>query len=67
MQLKPQNYYTALRMIQFFKTTEVQKHRTMKVLARPVLSYDSEACTVSRQGEQRFILAKMKFLRKTAG
>jgi hypothetical protein len=36
-------------------------------LARPVLSYGSEAWTIRRTDEKRLISAEMRFLRRTAG
>jgi hypothetical protein len=38
-----------------------------KTLARPVLSYGREACTIRRTDERRLISAEMRFLRRTAG
>jgi hypothetical protein len=42
------------------------KHIYINFLARPVLSYGSEAWTV-RSDERRLISAEMRFLRRTAG
>jgi hypothetical protein len=41
--------------------------RIYKTLARPVLSYGSEAWTVRRTDERILISAEMCFLRRTAG
>jgi hypothetical protein len=41
--------------------------RIYKTLARPVLSYGSEAWTIRRADERRLISAEMRFLRGTAG
>jgi hypothetical protein len=38
-----------------------------KTLARPVLSYGSEAWTIRRTDERKLISAEMRFLRRTAG
>lgn len=68
---KIQNYIKALRIVnQVFPVTKVQQHtrlRLYKVLARPVLSYGSEAWTIRCQDERRLTTAEMRFLRKTAG
>jgi hypothetical protein len=53
-----------------FKPSLVSRHariRIYKTLARPVLSYGSEAWTVRRTDEKRLISAEMRFLRTTAG
>jgi transposase len=54
---------------QIFKLSLVSTHtriRIYKTLARPVLSYGSEAWTI-RTDERRLISAEMRFLRRTAG
>jgi hypothetical protein len=38
-----------------------------KTIAKPVLSYGSEARTIRRTEEKRLISAEMRFLRKTVG
>lgn len=53
-----------------FKTSHVQKHTRLKVyktLARPVLTYGSEAWTIRKADEQRLTTAEMRFMRRTAG
>jgi hypothetical protein len=55
---------------QIFKPSLVSRHtriRIYKTLARPVLSYGSEAWTIRRTDERRLISAEMPFLRRTAG
>jgi hypothetical protein len=41
--------------------------RIYKVLARPILSYGSEAWTLRRTDERRLISTEMRFLRRAAG
>ncbi|KAJ4430121.1 hypothetical protein ANN_22331 [Periplaneta americana] len=46
------------------------KHTRLKVyktLARPVLTYGSEAWTIRKADEQRLMTAEMRFMRRTAG
>ncbi|KAJ4429616.1 hypothetical protein ANN_21802 [Periplaneta americana] len=53
-----------------FKSSHVQKHTRLKVyktLARPVLTYGSEAWTIRKADEQRLTTAEMRFMRRTAG
>jgi hypothetical protein len=55
---------------QTFKPSLVSRHTRIciyKTLARPVLSYGSEACAIRRIDEKRLISAEMRFLRRTAG
>ncbi|KAJ4425680.1 hypothetical protein ANN_27876 [Periplaneta americana] len=53
-----------------FKSSHVQKHTRLKVyktLARPVLTYGSEAWTIRKANDQRLTTAEMRFMRRTAG
>jgi hypothetical protein len=55
---------------QIFESSLVSRHARIciyKILARPVLSYGSEAWTIRRTDERRLISAEMHFLRRTAG
>jgi hypothetical protein len=67
---KAANFVKVLGIInQIFKPSQVSRHtriRIYKILARPVLSYGSEAWTIRRTDERRLISAEMCFLR-TAG
>jgi hypothetical protein len=69
---KAANFVKVLGIInQIFKPSLVSRHTiiriyTRKTLARPVLSYGSEAWTIKRTDERRLISAEMRFLR-TAG
>jgi hypothetical protein len=71
MNIKDGNVFKTLGIInQIFKLSLVSRHtriRIYKALARPVLSYGSEAWTVRRTDERRLISAEMRFLRRTAG
>jgi hypothetical protein len=52
-----------------FKPSLVQKHTRIqgyKTLARPVLSYGSEAWTIKKKEETRLQASEMKFMRRTA-
>jgi hypothetical protein len=64
------NFVKALGIInQIFKPSLVSRHtriRIYKTLARPVLSYGSEAWTI-RTDERRLRSAEMRFLRRAAG
>jgi hypothetical protein len=67
---KAANFVKVLGIInQIFKPLLLSRHtsiRIYKTLARPVLSYESEAWTI-RTDERRSISAEMRFLRRTAG
>jgi hypothetical protein len=55
---------------QIFKPSLVSRHtriRIYKTLARPVLSYGSEAWIIRRTDERRLISAEKRFMRRTAG
>jgi hypothetical protein len=71
LNIKAANFVKVLRIInQIFKPSLVSRHtriRIYKTLARPVLSYGSEAWTIRRTDEKRLISAEMRFLRRTAG
>jgi hypothetical protein len=57
-------------MSNFFELSLVSRHTRIhifKTIARPVLSYGSEAWTIRRVDERRLILAEMHFIRRTAG
>jgi hypothetical protein len=68
--IKATNFVKVLRIInQIFKPSLVSRHtriRIYKTLARPVLSYGSEAWTVRRTDDRRLISAEIRFPR-TAG
>jgi hypothetical protein len=54
---------------QIFKPTLVQQHTRIKVyktLARPILTYGSEAWTIRKSGRTRIIANEIKFFRRTA-
>jgi hypothetical protein len=69
--IKPANFVKVLGTInQIFKPLLVSRHTRIciyKTLARPALSYGSEAWIVRRTDERRLISAEMRFLRRTAG
>jgi hypothetical protein len=71
MNIKAANFVKVLGITnQIFKPSPVSRHkriRICKTLARPVLSYGSEAWTIRRNYESRLISAEMCFLRRTAG
>jgi hypothetical protein len=55
---------------QIFKPSLVQKHTRIKIyktLARPVLTYGSEAWTMCNSDRTGITANEMKFLRRTAG
>jgi hypothetical protein len=55
---------------QIFKPSLDQKRTRIKIyktLARPILTYGSEAWTLSKSDRTRNIANEMKFLRRTAG
>jgi hypothetical protein len=55
---------------QIFKPSLVQKHTRIKIyktLARPILTYGSEAWTFWKSDRTRITVNEMKFLRRTAG
>jgi hypothetical protein len=55
---------------QIFKPSLVKKHKRIKVyktLARPILTYGSEAWTICKSDRTRITAKEMKFLRETAG
>jgi hypothetical protein len=68
--IKTANFVKILGIInQIFKPSLVSRQTRISVyntLARPVLSYGSDAWTI-RTGERRLISAEMRFLRRTAG
>jgi hypothetical protein len=70
MNIKTENYVKVLGIKnQIFKPSPVSRHtriRIYKTLARPILSYGSEAWTIRRTDERRLISAEMCFLRRTA-
>jgi hypothetical protein len=71
LNIKSANFVKVLGIInQIFKPSLVSRHtriRIYKTLARPVLSYGSEAWTIRRTDERRLISAEMRFLMRTAG
>jgi hypothetical protein len=71
LNIKVANFVRLLGIInQIFKPSLISRHtgiRIYKTLARPVLSYGSEAWTVRRTDERRLISTEMRFLRRTAG
>jgi hypothetical protein len=71
LNIKAANLDKVLGIInQIFKASLVSRYtriRIYKTLARPVLSYGSEAWTIRRTDERRSISAEMRFLRRTAG
>jgi hypothetical protein len=71
LNIKAANFVKVLGIInQIFKPSPVSRHkriRIYKTLARPVLSYGSEAWTIRRTDERRLISADMRFLRRIAG
>jgi hypothetical protein len=71
LNIKTANFVKELGIINhIFKPSLVSRHtriRIYKTLARPVLSYGSEAWTMIRSDETRLISAEMRFLRRTAG
>jgi hypothetical protein len=71
MNIKAANFVKVLGIVnQIFKPSLVSRHtriRIYKTLARPVLSYGSEAWAIRRTDERRLISAEMRFLRRTAG
>jgi hypothetical protein len=70
LNIKAANFFKVLGIInQIFKPSLVCRHTRIhiyKTLARPVLSYASEAWTI-RTDEKRLISAEMRFLGRTAG
>jgi hypothetical protein len=71
LNIKSANFIKVLGIInQIFKPSLVSRHtriRIYKALARPVLSYGSEAWTIRRTDEKRLISAEMLFVKRTAG
>jgi hypothetical protein len=71
LNIKAANFVKVLGIInQIFKLSLVSRRtriRIHKTLARPILSYGSEARTIRRTDERRLISAEMHFLRRTAG
>jgi hypothetical protein len=71
LNIKTANFVRVLGIInKMFKPSLVSRHtriRIYKTLARPVLSYGSEAWTIRRIDDRRLISAEMRFLRRTAG
>jgi hypothetical protein len=55
---------------QIFEPSLVQKHTRIKVyttVARPILTYGSEAWTICKSDRTRITAYELKFLRRTAG
>ncbi|PSN54103.1 hypothetical protein C0J52_03114 [Blattella germanica] len=55
---------------QVFKPSQVQRHSRLKIyktLARPVLTYGSEAWIFQKTNEKRLTAAEMRFMRRIAG
>jgi hypothetical protein len=71
LNIKAANFVKVSGIInQIFKPSLVSRHTRIyiyKTLARPVLSYESEAWTIRRIDERGLISAEMRFLRRTAG
>jgi hypothetical protein len=71
LNIKAANFVKVLGITnQIFKPSLVSRHtriRIYKTLARPVLSYGSEAWTLRRTDERRLISAEIRCLRRTAG
>jgi hypothetical protein len=71
LNIKAANFVKVLGIInQVFKPSLVSRHTRIhiyKKLARPVLSYGSEAWTIRITDEKRLISAEMCFLRRNAG
>jgi hypothetical protein len=71
LNIKAANFVKVLGIINhIFKPSLVSRHTRIhiyKTLARPELSYGSEAWTIRRTDEKRLISAEMRFLRRTAG
>jgi hypothetical protein len=71
LNIKAANFVKVLGIInQIFKLSLVSRHtriRIYKTLARPVLSYGSEARTIRITDEKRLKSAEISFLRRTAG
>jgi hypothetical protein len=71
LNIETANFVKVLGIInQIFKPSLVSRRtriRIYKTLARPILSYGSEACTIRRTDKKRLISAKMRFLMRTAG
>jgi hypothetical protein len=67
---KLEKFNRAVRIInQVFHPAKVRRRTRLsvyKTLARPILTYGSEAWTIRKQDEQRPTTAKMKFMRRTA-
>jgi hypothetical protein len=65
------NYNRAMGIInQILKPSFVQKHTRIKIyktLARPILTYGSEAWTIRRSDRTRITANEMNFLGRTAG
>jgi hypothetical protein len=70
LNIKSANFIKVLGIInQIFKPSLVSRHtriRIYKTLARPVLSYGSEARTIRRTDDRTLISAEMRFLKLTA-
>jgi hypothetical protein len=71
MEVKISKFVKATGVIEsVLKPSFVQKHTRLQVyktLARPVLSYGSEAWTIKKTGEKLLKASEMKFMRITAG
>jgi hypothetical protein len=65
------NYKRAMGIINhIFKPSLIKKRIRIKIyktLARPILTYGSEAWTVCKSSRTRITANEMKFLRRTAG
>jgi hypothetical protein len=71
LNIKAANFVKVLGIInQIFKPSLVSRHTRIRIymtLARPVLSYGSEAWTIRRTDERRLTSGEMRFLMRTAG
>jgi hypothetical protein len=71
LNIKATNFFKVVGIIsQIFKPSLVSRHasiRIYKTLARPVLSYGSEAWAIRRTDDRRLVSAEMRFLRRVAG
>jgi hypothetical protein len=71
LNIKAANFVKVLGIInQIFRPSLVSRHTKMsiyKTLARPVLSYGSDAWAIRKTDEKRLTSAEMRFLRRTAG
>jgi hypothetical protein len=69
--IKAANFVKVLGIInQIFKPSLVSRHRRIRIyktLARPVLSYGSEAWIIRSTDERRLISAEIRFMMRPAG